>query len=387
MQLYYCAKCGSRLPNDEAARVQPEEEPANILCVGCAPQVPAADFSHAAAGPKLATHTPAMPARAISAAKTRTTELRTRPSTNTNVSASNISRATRGAPVAPGKSGPNSGQKNNTMIYAGVGVGALAILFGLYLIAGSSAKPEAHVARTDETKPDPSKSTTSPAPKSDKPIETKSTTNTPTTAPEGTQSPKPIADPVFSPKEDYERRVKAGLIKTNEPATPATPATPDAPKATDAPATGPLPGYSADDPSWKLIFNGKDTTGWHDLKGHFTVQDGCLIHVAGTGNAFISTDVNYGDFDLSFKIMLMAGGRHAEVKVRESSSTFYIDGGDFNVWRDVRVSAHGGQVRASVNGEPLASAEGDGAALTGPIQFYCSNVIQYKIKDLAIRTK
>ena len=390
MKLYYCTKCGSRLPNEDAARIQPDEEPTNIFCVGCAPQLQPAPVEYSTANlvPKSATHTPALPARAVSS-RPRTTELRTRPGINAGAGASTASTrsATRtGQATQPGtatKSGSHAGTRNNSLIYIGGGVVAFAILIALMVIAGSGSKTESRVAQNDPVKPESPK----PAPtkienpaKVEKPVESKS-------AVDETPRPAPLADPVLSPKEDYERRVKAGLIKASDPTPVAPPAPAPAPVADAPAATGPLPAYSADDPSWHLLFNGKDLSGWHDAKGHFAVEDGTLAHAPSKNNADVATDVAYGDFDLNFKIMVPDGSRYAEVNVRNVSYIFPINIPNMNVWRDVRVSAHGQTVRCSIDGEAVAPIDTIGTATSGEIGFYSPPPAHVKVKDIAIRTK
>ena len=65
-------------------------------------------------------------------------------------------------------------------------------------------------------------------------------------------------------------------------------------------------GVAADD-GWVDLFNGKDLTGWvqHGGKAKYSVQDGVLVGatVTNTGNSFLCTEKDYGDFilELDFK--------------------------------------------------------------------------------------
>jgi hypothetical protein len=66
-------------------------------------------------------------------------------------------------------------------------------------------------------------------------------------------------------------------------------------------------GLAADD-GWVDLFNGKDLSGWvqHGGKAKYTVEDGVLVGatVLNTGNSFLCTEKDYGDFilELDFKV-------------------------------------------------------------------------------------
>ena len=63
--------------------------------------------------------------------------------------------------------------------------------------------------------------------------------------------------------------------------------------------------------AWTPLFNGKDFTGWaqHSGKAEYRVEDGCVVGktVAGTGNSFLCTTKEYGDFILEFEFKVPAG--------------------------------------------------------------------------------
>ena len=62
---------------------------------------------------------------------------------------------------------------------------------------------------------------------------------------------------------------------------------------------------------WTPLFNGKDFTGWaqHSGKAEYRVEDGCVVGktVAGTGNSFMCTTKEYGDFILEFEFKVPEG--------------------------------------------------------------------------------
>lgn len=55
---------------------------------------------------------------------------------------------------------------------------------------------------------------------------------------------------------------------------------------------------------WKELFDGKTLNGWtqHGGKASYRVEDGCIVgrSVLKTGNSFLCTDKNYGDFILEY---------------------------------------------------------------------------------------
>ena len=92
--------------------------------------------------------------------------------------------------------------------------------------------------------------------------------------------------------------------------------------ATRARATDPPPNTltkAEADAGWRLLFDGKTTTGWRGFKKAgfpergWAVADGCLKKVAtGTGDSLGSGDIvttdTFGDFDLRFEWRISKGG-------------------------------------------------------------------------------
>ena len=68
---------------------------------------------------------------------------------------------------------------------------------------------------------------------------------------------------------------------------------------------------SAEEAAWTDLFNGKDFTGWsqHSGTADYRVEDGCVVGrtVAGTGNSFMCTTKEYGDFILEFEFKVPEG--------------------------------------------------------------------------------
>ena len=81
--------------------------------------------------------------------------------------------------------------------------------------------------------------------------------------------------------------------------------------------------------NWKLLFNGKDLSGWEPINGYakYYVQDGILVGeaVVGSPNSFLCTKEKFSDFILEFEIktdpQLNTG-----VQFRSESKTDYMNG-------------------------------------------------------------
>lgn len=67
----------------------------------------------------------------------------------------------------------------------------------------------------------------------------------------------------------------------------------------------------AEEPAWTDLFNGRDFTGWsqHSGTAEYRVEDGCVVGktVAGTGNSFMCTTKEYGDYILEFEFKVPEG--------------------------------------------------------------------------------
>jgi hypothetical protein len=67
----------------------------------------------------------------------------------------------------------------------------------------------------------------------------------------------------------------------------------------------------AEEAEWTALFNGKDFTGWsqHSGTAEYRVEDGCVVGktVVGTGNSFMCTTKEYGDFILEFEFKVPEG--------------------------------------------------------------------------------
>jgi hypothetical protein len=70
----------------------------------------------------------------------------------------------------------------------------------------------------------------------------------------------------------------------------------------------PLPPAAAVADSWQNLFDGKTLTGWHRLAGtaEYTVENGAIVGTAvpNSGNTFLVTDKEYGDFVLELDVKI-----------------------------------------------------------------------------------
>jgi len=66
--------------------------------------------------------------------------------------------------------------------------------------------------------------------------------------------------------------------------------------------------HAADQEGFKPLFNGKNLDGWeqHSGKAEYRIEDGAVVGktVAGTGNSFLCTKREYGDFILELEFMV-----------------------------------------------------------------------------------
>ena len=83
---------------------------------------------------------------------------------------------------------------------------------------------------------------------------------------------------------------------------------------------------------WKLLFNGKDMTGWDDPRQKtppgdaWTLEDGCLkAHARARITEDLFTQENFGDFELVFDWRISPGG-NSGVKYRIQDHVFLHDG-------------------------------------------------------------
>jgi len=94
----------------------------------------------------------------------------------------------------------------------------------------------------------------------------------------------------------------------------------------------------ADEPAWKPLFDGRTLDGWKQRGGvaKYTVEDGQVVGtcVPNTGNSFLCTDRDYGDFilELEFKVdPKLNSGIQIRSQVFDEPKKFEIGGKKFNI--------------------------------------------------------
>ncbi len=104
--------------------------------------------------------------------------------------------------------------------------------------------------------------------------------------------------------------------------------------------------FAAD--GWNDLFNGKNLDGWieHSGKAKYTVEDGVLVgtSVAGTGNSFLCTTQQFGDFELELEFKTessLNSGVQIRSEVFTDARTLTIAGKEIKVTAD---RVHGYQV-------------------------------------------
>ena len=92
---------------------------------------------------------------------------------------------------------------------------------------------------------------------------------------------------------------------------------------------------------FRLLFNGRDLTGWrgYKLKGPpqkgWVVKQGCLVHERRGGGGDIMTADQYGDFDLRFEWKVTKGANSGVIyHVRETGRSTYNTGPEYQILDD-----------------------------------------------------
>ena len=85
----------------------------------------------------------------------------------------------------------------------------------------------------------------------------------------------------------------------------------------------------AGDDGWKMLFNGKDFTGFKQLNGEatYTVEDGMMVGTTKlkTPNSFMATEKMYGDFILEVEL-LVDPSMNSGIQIRSNSFPEYREG-------------------------------------------------------------
>ena len=73
---------------------------------------------------------------------------------------------------------------------------------------------------------------------------------------------------------------------------------------------------------WTSLFDGKSLNGWKELAGtaQYTVENGAIVGtgVAGSGNSFLVTDKEFGDFVLEMDVKIDDTSSNSGIQLEES---------------------------------------------------------------------
>ncbi len=146
---------------------------------------------------------------------------------------------------------------------------------------------------------------------------------------------------------------------------------------------------------WKPLFNGKDLSGWEAIDGpasSWKVEDG-LLFCSGKGSGWLSTDKEYGNFELELEFRVPAGGNSGvflraphhgnpafegmEIQVLDDYDAQYANlkptqycGSLYDVapasprvskkageWQKMQIICNGNRVKVSLNGTQIVDAD------------------------------
>lgn len=327
MEIFYCDDCGKRIDGEPCRQQLAASSAERVLCQPCF----------------------AKTAQSISATKLK------KP---TSASGEHVS-ASRYARPAP----PPAPRSPPAILWVGFSAGGIVIGVLLFLVLGGRGKPATPQPNTVAAVPE--KQASNPAPPPAQP------------APPPSAQPAKAGEPAreLSPKEVYEQKLREGKI------------TPDAPLANPGPPpAGDLlgqPSPPADDPGWKVLFNGADLAGWTIAKGDWKVQDGvvCGRSLAEAG-ARLDSNLAYGACEIVCQVDA-SDSKYSVLQLRDWKFTFRRS--EKTGWRTLRVVSAGGRVQASLDGAELKPHAVGGEAAPGLIRLYIGHPYSTKFKDLRVR--
>jgi len=127
----------------------------------------------------------------------------------------------------------------------------------------------------------------------------------------------------------------------------------------DAMPPGVLPAEEAA-AGWINLFDKETTFGWNALgDAQWTVVDGVLTCASGSGG-LLATTSQFADFELQVKIRVSGETPTSGLEVRGALQGHYSENGSTAIplaeskdWDTVHVTATGGDVKATVNGDPV----------------------------------
>jgi len=147
----------------------------------------------------------------------------------------------------------------------------------------------------------------------------------------------------------------------------AKPIPPPAPKVTATP---------------RVLFNGKDFSGWNQTHGAWRYENGVIIGKGALDKfARIESTQIYQNGELACKVRL-TGVRSAEVQFGGYREFFPLFFETLGVWKELKIRTHGQSISGTLDGEPLKMAPGAGRdSAPGVLSFYVTANATLEIKD------
>jgi len=174
-------------------------------------------------------------------------------------------------------------------------------------------------------------------------------------------------------------------------------------------------GATASSDAWQVLFDGSDLSRWNVVgDANWEIVDGAVRADSSTGNSFLVSDVDYGDFDLSVEFFVSVDAnsgvflrcRDPEVIGAESCyevniydtrpdqtyrtgsvvdyaepAAFVYTGGR---WNTFEISAHGPRIQVTLNGVMMVDME-DSTYSRGPIALqYGAGTVMFR--SVRVRT-
>lgn len=175
---------------------------------------------------------------------------------------------------------------------------------------------------------------------------------------------------------------------------------------------------------WKPLMDGKTLAGWHAIGGGtWTVEDGAFVGRADKAKLYglLVSDQTYQDATVRFKFKCLAGdsGFYIRTIIKEPDQAHGLQiqvglpgsglGGIYesygrawmvkptaeleqrvfknDVWNEMTISAHGGDVTVTVNGVVTAEVKNDKSRAKGhfALQMHSGNLMHVMFKDIEIK--
>lgn len=190
---------------------------------------------------------------------------------------------------------------------------------------------------------------------------------------------------------------------------------PDSSSGSDSAPAASADGGAASSDAWQVLFDGSDLSRWNIVgDANWEIVDGAVRADSSTGNSFLVSDVDYGDFDLSVEFWVDVEANSGvflrcqdpevigadscyEVNIydtrpdqtyRTGSIVNYAEPAAFvytgGRWNTFEIGAHGPRLQVTLNGVMMVDIE-DSTYSRGPIALqYGAGTVMFR--NVRIRT-